>query len=92
MPNKCDIPNKIPRSRTVSIVAAEEFANKKGILYYGEWSAFQNINIRTTIKKLLQEIYQTQCELIKKGIIRPEGLRITVEQKEYQQRERWWSK
>ena len=50
MPNKCDITNKEPRKRAVQIKKAEEYAKERGLLYYGEWSAFQNINIRNNIK------------------------------------------
>ena len=81
LPNKCDIPNKEPRRRVVATSRAEDFSKQRGLLYFGECSAFQNINVRTSIKKLVEEIYTIQTELIKKGIRKPEGLKISIEQK-----------
>ncbi|CAI2379753.1 unnamed protein product [Moneuplotes crassus] len=86
VPNKVDIPNKYPRKRKVFIEKANEYAKRKNCLFYGECSAFQNLNLRKTIEKLCEEIYTTQMECIQKGIKKPEGLKITREEKIYQER------
>lgn len=91
MPNKCDIPNKEPRKRVVPTQRAQEYAQSKNILFYGEWSAFQNINVRTSIKRLVQDIYDTQKELIAQGKRKPEGLKLSYEQQHNNQDfKRWW--
>ena len=90
IPNKCDITNKEPRKRQISTKAVDEFAKKRGILYYGEWSAFQNINVRTSIRNLVQEIYEKQLELIDKGIRKRESLKISIEQHDKKKEKNWW--
>ena len=92
VPNKVDIPNKFPRKRKVFIEKAQEFAEKKNVLFYGEWSAFQNLNIQIIIEKLCQEIYEAQSKLIKKGVKKIEGLKITREEKDHMERNKnqWW--
>ena len=56
IPNKVDLPNKIPRLRAVSDQEAWEFAEKNDLLYAGECSAMQNINIKQCIERLAEEI------------------------------------
>jgi small GTP-binding protein len=77
IPNKCDITNKEPRRREVPTSRAKEYADKRGLMFFAEWSAFHNLNIRRSIKNLTEEIYSVQSSLIKKGDKKIEGLKIS---------------
>ena len=80
------------KKESFDIKDAENFAKQNGLYYYGEWSAFQNLNIKSSIKELVNEIYTKQIDLIKKGYVKPEGLKISYEQQNHESRKKkWWS-
>ena len=80
LPSKCDFSDKYPRMKQVPNELARQFIDKnKHILCFGEWSAKSNINVNFAINKLVENILDTQTELIKKGEKEESHLKVSPE-------------
>lgn len=60
MANKVDIAMKEPESRQVSLEEIKLFADTNDLLFVGETSAKEDINIKETFESLLMKVHQKQ--------------------------------
>ncbi len=60
--------------------AAEKFARANGLLFVGETSSLSNVNVKEVMDSLLEQVWNVQSDLVKKGMKSRERLRISEEE------------
>lgn len=88
--NKCDFTNKYPRMNQVPTCKVKEFVDNCNWLYFGESSAKKNINIQKPINNLIEEIYETQMDLISNKKKDEKLLKVAPEMRERRKQRRSW--
>ena len=61
--NKIDLVNKDPSERKVSLAEIQTFAQYNNLLFIGETSAKEDINIKETFESLLKKVHANQKEV-----------------------------
>ena len=65
----------------MTIEAAEKFAQQENLIFLGETSCKDNINIGNLFDKLLAKVHETQADLVRRGIKNIEDLRYGEEER-----------
>ena len=60
MANKCDIVKEDPAQRKVSMEEISNLVKYNGLIYVGESSAKEDINIKEVFETLLTDVHHTQ--------------------------------
>jgi hypothetical protein len=64
----------------VPLEEAKKFATDNNLLFLGESSAQSNINVKTIMDALFEEINSVQSDLIEKGLKKAETLKVSEEE------------
>jgi hypothetical protein len=65
----------------VTIEAAEKFAREENLLWFGESSCKDNVNVLNLFDDLLDKVHKTQSDLVRRGLKNIEDLRHGEEER-----------